>query len=170
VPPDAAGLATVLTEVERTLRAGTAGEAAIEDAGRRQQAAYRELAAQADLRPAVLEQVPADLHGVVVAHTDALRDLLRLTRPQPRLPAWRIVAPPPPEELLQHYREAERTFGVGWEYLAAIHLVESRMGRIRGTSPAGARGPMQFMPATWDAYGEGDIDDPRDASSRRAAT
>ena len=22
---------------------------------------------------------------------------------------------------------------------------------------------MQFMPATWDAYGEGDIDDPRDA-------
>jgi membrane-bound lytic murein transglycosylase B len=37
------------------------------------------------------------------------------------------------------------------------------MGRIRGVSIAGARGPMQFMPRTWDAYGEGDIDDPHDA-------
>jgi membrane-bound lytic murein transglycosylase B len=37
------------------------------------------------------------------------------------------------------------------------------MGRIRGTSVAGARGPMQFMPGTWEQYGEGDIEDPRDA-------
>jgi membrane-bound lytic murein transglycosylase B len=29
---------------------------------------------------------------------------------------------------------------------------------------------MQFMPATWDAYGEGDIDDPRDAILAAAAT
>ncbi|HWB70695.1 MAG TPA: lytic transglycosylase domain-containing protein [Egibacteraceae bacterium] len=47
--------------------------------------------------------------------------------------------------------------------MAAIHLVESRMGRIRGDSPAGARGPMQFLPSTWAAYGDGDIDDPGDA-------
>ena len=37
------------------------------------------------------------------------------------------------------------------------------MGRIRGRSTAGAQGPMQFMPATWDAYGRGDINDPADA-------
>jgi membrane-bound lytic murein transglycosylase B len=37
------------------------------------------------------------------------------------------------------------------------------MGRIRGTSEAGAKGPMQFLQATWDAYGEGDINDPHDA-------
>jgi membrane-bound lytic murein transglycosylase B len=37
------------------------------------------------------------------------------------------------------------------------------MGRIRGTSVAGARGPMQFMPATWARWGRGDIDDPRDS-------
>ena len=45
----------------------------------------------------------------------------------------------------------------------AINLVETATGRIRGTSVAGAQGPMQFMPATWAAYGEGDINDPRDA-------
>jgi soluble lytic murein transglycosylase-like protein len=153
-------LAAVITEAERTIRSGAAD---VERVGRQQQAAYRAVAARPELRSAVLAEVPEDLRGVVVAHTDALVDLLRLTKAQPTLPAWRIVAPPPPDELLGYYREAEQEFGVGWEYLAAIHLVESRMGRIRGTSPAGAQGPMQFMPATWAAYGEGDVNDPRDA-------
>jgi membrane-bound lytic murein transglycosylase B len=37
------------------------------------------------------------------------------------------------------------------------------MGRIRGDSYAGAQGPMQFMPKTWDAYGKGDVNDAHDA-------
>jgi membrane-bound lytic murein transglycosylase B len=38
------------------------------------------------------------------------------------------------------------------------------MGRIVGDSTAGAQGPMQFIPSTWAAFGEGgDVHDPRDA-------
>ena len=66
--------------------------------------------------------------------------------------------------LLDAYRAAEAEFGIPWKYLAAINLVETGIGRIRGTSIAGAQGPMQFMPATWEAYGGGgDINDTHDA-------
>ena len=37
------------------------------------------------------------------------------------------------------------------------------MGRIRGTSVAGAQGPMQFLPSTWARWGRGDIQDPADS-------
>ena len=80
------------------------------------------------------------------------------------LPAWRIVRPDPADVLLDAYRDAEAEFGIPWKYLAAINLVETGIGRIRGTSIAGAQGPMQFMPATWEAYGGGgDINDTHDA-------
>ena len=47
--------------------------------------------------------------------------------------------------------------------LPGIHLVETRMGRIRGASTAGALEPMQFIPSTLAVYGGGDINDLRDA-------
>jgi membrane-bound lytic murein transglycosylase B len=160
---DPAGLATQVTQAETTLRSGPTDPVAIARAGMLQQVAYRVLASTPEWRESVLAAVPPALRNAVAAQTDAAAGLFRLARPQPRLPAWRIVAPPPPEELLGHYKAAEQEFGVGWEYLASIHLVETRMGRIRGTSTAGAQGPMQFIPSTWAAYGEGDINSPRDA-------
>jgi membrane-bound lytic murein transglycosylase B len=62
------------------------------------------------------------------------------------------------------YREAQRRFGIRWELLAAINLVESDFGRARTTARADAQGPMQFEPATWREYGMGgDVYDEHDA-------
>jgi membrane-bound lytic murein transglycosylase B len=48
--------------------------------------------------------------------------------------------------------------------LAAVNFVESAFGRMRNSSAAGAQGPKQFIPTTWEAYGMGgDVNDPRDA-------
>lgn len=49
--------------------------------------------------------------------------------------------------------------GLSWTVLASIGQVESAHGKHLGPSSAGALGPMQFLPATWAAYGiDGDGD------------
>jgi Transglycosylase SLT domain len=123
--------------------------------GRTQQRAYRLLVRQPRLVPKVLGRLPPSLRRVVRANVLAGSELRKLNGPAGRLPRWWIVAPAPAGQLLAAYRAAEAKLGVPWEYLAAIHLVETRLGRIRGTSSAGAQGPMQFLPATWQRYGRG---------------
>ncbi len=103
------------------------------------------------------------LATAVLRNYKAGHSLTTLTPPATKVPDWKIYAAAPPHKLLEFYRKAEKRFGVKWYYLAAINLVETRMGRIKGPSSAGARGPMQFMPATWDAYGKGNINDPHDS-------
>lgn len=69
------------------------------------------------------------------------------------------------------YRSAALTCpGLPWTVLAAVGQVESGHGRNTGHSPAGAQGPMQFLPATFAAYavdgdrdGRTDMADPADA-------
>ncbi len=58
------------------------------------------------------------------------------------------------------YRAAATTCrGLSWVLLAAVGQVESGHGRNIGRSSTGAMGPMQFMPATFAAYGvDGDGD------------
>jgi membrane-bound lytic murein transglycosylase B len=99
--------------------------------------------------------------GVYAA--SSLRSLIA-TEPKTTLPGWTIRAPKPIAELRRYYDEAAAQSAVPWYYLAAVHFVETKMGRIEGNSSAGAQGPMQFLPSTWAAYGMGgNIRDDRDA-------
>jgi membrane-bound lytic murein transglycosylase B len=162
---DATALAAQIERAAATLREPDAAKADVQRAGELQQLAVHALVTASDgFRRRVFSRLRPDTATAVRSDVRAGASLRALGGPQRRLPDWRIIPPPAPTELLAHYREAQRRTGVHWTYLAAIHLVETRMGRIRGLSTAGARGPMQFLPPTWDLYGAGgDITDPRDA-------
>jgi murein DD-endopeptidase MepM/ murein hydrolase activator NlpD len=58
-----------------------------------------------------------------------------------------------PPFLLPIYQAAGIEYGIRWEVLAAINEIETDYGRNLNVSSAGALGWMQFMPATWRAYG-----------------
>jgi murein DD-endopeptidase MepM/ murein hydrolase activator NlpD len=58
-----------------------------------------------------------------------------------------------PPFLLSIYQAAGIQYGVPWEVLAAINEIETDYGRNLNVSSAGARGWMQFMPSSWQAYG-----------------
>ena len=161
---DPASIASAIATSESAIRNAATPVGDLERHGTAQQAAYRQLTAKQEWLDDVLARLPTGLHGTVRANVAAGADLRALTKPRDALPPWRIVAPAPAEELLGYYKAAEAELGAPWQYLAAIHLVETRMGRIRGTSTAGAQGPMQFLPATWGQYGAGgDINSNRDS-------
>ncbi len=159
-----AGLAEQIRIAEQAIRSPTPTPEELAYHGHLQQVAYRALTDRPDWDAAVAAALPEELRSVAAANVAAGRELAQPhAKPQTKLPAWRIVEPAPAEELRAYYEEGEAVYGVPWEYLAAVNLTETRMGRIRGLSSAGAQGPMQFIPSTWASYGEGDINDPHDA-------
>ncbi len=165
-PSDAVGVVKVLARVEPALRDSNRDPASSPALGWEQQLAYGALLAHPEWLAEVLAALPPEIAAVVGANRAAGAALTSpgLGAPPTELPDWTILTPRPPDVLLGYYREAEVSSGIPWAYLAAIHFVETRMGRIHGNSPAGAQGPMQFVPSTWADYGEGeDINDDRAA-------
>ncbi|MFV0496277.1 transglycosylase SLT domain-containing protein [Mycobacterium sp.] len=163
---DPAVLARNLVADELALRNPSSTQAVLQAAALREQAAYRAIGRHPEWDSIVRPIIPAQLTGIYDLNIDARHHLTALNQGEakPTLPAWRIAAPAPLAELFGYYRAAEAATGVGWNYLAAINMVETDFGRINGVSSAGAQGPMQFMPSTFAAYGEGgDIHSPRDA-------
>jgi hypothetical protein len=129
-----------------------------------EQRIYRSLAPRDRLRRAVLARLEGALASQARLVTAAGHALFEHFTPVRHVPDFRIRAPESADALLSYFREADERFDVAWQVLAAVMLVETRMGRIRSHSSAGAQGPMQFLPSTWDAYGlGGDVHDPHDA-------
>ena len=161
---DAAGVTDQLVAAERAVRDPATAAEALPGWAHLQQVAYRKLGVTPEWDAEVFARVPRELQDVVRLNLEARRELHQLVTTVHDTGAG----------VADHRSSPSRRADLGipggrgrvrvpWEYLAAVNLVESAMGRIRGTSEAGAQGPMQFLPATWAAYGEGDINDPHDA-------
>jgi soluble lytic murein transglycosylase-like protein len=131
----------------------------------RVQRIYRRLGESPRLARRAIAALPARLRPEARDNVRARRELGRIKSVKRGPPPKIAIGPAQPADVLWgHYRRAWRRFEVGPPLLAAVNFVESAFGRLRNRSVSGARGPMQFMPATWEAYGlGGNVRDPRDA-------
>jgi membrane-bound lytic murein transglycosylase B len=134
---------------------------------RAQQADLLRVAADDGVSQAVIKDAPPALSVIVSDTVGAWRalwhlagiDEFNLVRIHPRP----LDGAAPTAVLAQFYKDSAGHYQLDWTYLAAINFIESDFGRVNGPSSAGAVGPMQFMPSTWAAYGDGDVNNPKDA-------
>ena len=160
---DPAQLALEIDRSQAVIDSASRAGASLRRAAGSQQLAFRQLADRRPLRRLTLARLEPGSRTAARAALRAAEALSKIVPAERGFPNWRIVAPPAPNKLLSYFHAAAGIYKIPWQYLAAVELVETRMGRIRGLSPAGARGPMQFMPATWAQYGRGSIADQRDS-------
>ncbi|WP_299449606.1 peptidoglycan DD-metalloendopeptidase family protein [uncultured Serinicoccus sp.] len=78
---------------------------------------------------------------------------------EPRQDSLHNPSLPIPSGIQELYEQAGSQYAIPWTLLAGIGMAETAHGANTGTSSAGARGLMQFMPASFAAYGvDGDGD------------
>jgi soluble lytic murein transglycosylase-like protein len=164
-PP--AGLSQLVSDInlaQQIVDDRSSSDEQLASAGEFEQLATFELSHRpAAVQRATLARLDRQAAAMMRSNLEAAASLSQLVEPRTALPPWKIISPPPASTLLGYFRTAQARFGVPWRYLAAIELIETKFGRVAGPSTAGAQGPMQFMPATWAAYGTGDIHSPEDA-------
>jgi membrane-bound lytic murein transglycosylase B len=141
--------------------------------------AYARLDALLDQQEAILRRLDARAQRLEEAAAAAARlAAQRAAAAQSALTAaGEVTASGIPAGYERLYRAAATTCdGLAWPVLAAIGQVESHHGSNVGPSSAGAMGPMQFLPSTFEAYavdgdGDGDRDiwDPSDSIYSAAA-
>jgi len=171
IPKDPAKLAAALEETTAALAEAIGGwdkkqapPADVELLALYHQRIYRFAARNPDIAEKAFARLPRRLASEARGNTHAIRELLALAHPVKSASVIRTRDARPAAELLRYFKQAERRFGVDWEVLAAIMFAETKFGRVRSASHVGAQGPMQFMPATWKAYGMGgDVQDHRDS-------
>jgi hypothetical protein len=156
-PPPPAELAAQLVRADGELRQRVTTQAADVE-----QLIELRLAKSPSLKRTVVRLLPSRLARDVTDDVLARRDLLKLAPKKPG-PPIRLGPALSVERLRALYAEGQRRSGIAWQVLAAVNFVESDFGRLREPSVSGAQGPMQFMPATWAAYGRGDVHQPRAA-------
>ncbi len=142
---------------------------AYRDAARQEELRVYELASYASVEVAVLPLIPttvarplkdaiAGLHFLYILSGIDQYYLVNVHFTHPYSDAK------PVDLLRSYYQQANQKFGVDPSYMASINFIESNFGRVNGPSSAGALGPMQFLPDTWQAFGlGGNVNDPHDA-------
>lgn len=104
----------LLTSVEAALRDPHTPQDHLPALGHQQQVIYRFLSRDEPRAQAVLMRVPGRWRPVAELDLSARREFLamhRRHRPAEELPAWRIIPPEPPKQLLARYRKAEAVTG-----------------------------------------------------------
>lgn len=118
----------------------------------------------------------ADVSPCATIGADGTLDVLEpLPAPGPERRAS-LTNPPTdiPAGVLALYQEAAAAHRLPWPLLAGVGMAETNHGRLTTPSSAGAQGLMQFLPATFTAYGidgdrDGRIDIRNDADSIHSA-
>jgi len=110
-------------------------------------------------RVAALISAPAARVSTLIARVSHVlgrsSKIISLRQQQQPLPVSDVGSSQKPATYLQLFQESAARYcpELSWTVLAAIGQIESNDGTNVGPSPAGALGPMQFLPSTWAVWG-----------------